>query len=95
MGLGETPRRFVLRRCRYSSLEKFEDAFDTALGLMLHCIIPNANKSVGCGMFGRFSNLDKFRLEAAGDRDVISGITLEYVGTDVRASFRDYKLNSG
>ena len=34
VGLGETPRRFVLKRCRYSSLEKFEDAFDTALGLM-------------------------------------------------------------
>ena len=34
VGLGETPRRFNLKRCRYSSLVKFEDAFDTALYLM-------------------------------------------------------------
>ena len=32
MGLGETPRRFV---CLYSQVKKFEDAFDSALGLML------------------------------------------------------------
>ena len=32
VGLCDTPRRFVLVRCRYSSLEKFEDAFDTASG---------------------------------------------------------------
>ena len=80
MGLGETPRRFVLKRCQYSSLENFEDAFDTALGLMPHCIILNANKAVECGIFGRFSNLDKYWPEPAGD--VISGIVLDYVGTD-------------
>ena len=34
VGLGETPRRFNLERCRYSSLEKFEDEFDTALHLI-------------------------------------------------------------
>ena len=34
VGLGETPRHFILKRCQYSSLEKFEDAFDTALYLM-------------------------------------------------------------
>ena len=33
VGLGETPRPFVLKRCRFSSFEKFEDAFDTKLGL--------------------------------------------------------------
>ena len=40
VGLGETPRRFVLK------LEKCEDAFDTALGLMPHCNILNANRVV-------------------------------------------------
>ena len=30
-----TRRRFVLERCRYSSFEKFKDAFDTALGATL------------------------------------------------------------
>ena len=34
VGLGETPHRFILKRCRYSSLEQFEDAIDTALDLM-------------------------------------------------------------
>ena len=34
MGLGETPRRLIRKRYRYSSREKIEDAFDTALGLM-------------------------------------------------------------
>ena len=77
------PRRYVLKRFRYSSLDKFEDAFDTELGLMPHCI-RNANKVVGCGIFGRFSNLAKCRPEAAGD--VISGTTLEYVGMDVHAA---------
>ena len=93
MGLGETPRHFVLKRCRYSSLEKCEDAFDTALVLMPHCIILNANKAVRCGIFGCFSNLDKSRPEAAGD--VISGTVLDYVGMDVRASSGDYRLNRG
>ena len=59
MGLGETPRRFNLYRCRYSSLQKVEDAFDTTR--------LNASKAVGCGIFGCFSNLDKCRPEAAGD----------------------------
>ena len=34
VGLGETPRRLILQRCRYSSVDKFEDTFDTALDLM-------------------------------------------------------------
>ena len=34
VGLGQTRRRLIRKRCRYSSLEKFEDAFDTALDLM-------------------------------------------------------------
>ena len=38
---------------------------------MQHCIILNANKAVGWGIFRRFSNLDKHRPEATGD--VISG----------------------
>ena len=29
--LGETPRRSIKKRCRYSSLEKFEVAFDAAV----------------------------------------------------------------
>ena len=33
-GFGETPSRLIQKRCWYSSLEKFEDAFDTALDLM-------------------------------------------------------------
>ena len=28
--LGETPHRLSRKRCRYSSLEKFEDAFEAA-----------------------------------------------------------------
>ena len=34
MGLGETPRRLSRKRCRCSSLKKYEDAFDTALQSM-------------------------------------------------------------
>ena len=34
VGLGETPRCLIRKRCRYSSVEKFEDAFDTALDLL-------------------------------------------------------------
>ena len=34
IGLGEMPRRFILKRYRCSSLKKFEDAFDIALDLM-------------------------------------------------------------
>ena len=33
VGLGETPRRLIRKLCRYSSLDKFEDAFDAAV----HC----------------------------------------------------------
>ena len=32
--LGESPRRLIRKRCRYSSFEESEDAFDTALHLM-------------------------------------------------------------
>ena len=32
--VGEMPHRLIRKRCRYSSREKFEDAFDTALDLM-------------------------------------------------------------
>ena len=32
-GLGETPRLLIRKRCRYSSLEKFEDSFEA---LILH-----------------------------------------------------------
>ena len=32
--IGETPRRLILKRCRCSSSEKLEDAFDTALDLI-------------------------------------------------------------
>ena len=31
VGLCETPRRLVRQLCRYSSLEKFDDAFDAAV----------------------------------------------------------------
>ena len=51
-GLGKTPRRSIRKRCRYSSFQKFEDAFDTVL------IRFNASKAVGCSIFGRFSNFD-------------------------------------
>ena len=33
VGLGETTRHLIRKRYRYSSREKFEDAFDTALDL--------------------------------------------------------------
>ena len=36
---------------------------------------------------------DKCRPEASGD--VISGVAVEYVGTDVHGSFGDYRLNGG
>ena len=52
-----------------------------------HCIILNANKAVGSGVFRSFSNSDKCRPEAGGD--VISGVAFEYVGTDVSAGFGD------
>ena len=34
VGLGETPRRFNPKRYQHSSLEKFEDAFNTALYIL-------------------------------------------------------------
>ena len=60
---------------------------------MQRCIILNANKAVECGIFGRFSNLDKCQLEAAGD--VISGKALDNVGTDDPAGFGDSRSNTG
>ena len=90
VGLGETPRRFVLKRCRYSSLKKFEDAFDTALG---NTALYLTEASRRMQYFSPFPNLDKCRPEAGGD--VISGVTLDYVGTDVPAGLGDSRLNSG
>ena len=75
------------------SLEQFEFAFVTALGLFLHCIKLNAYKTAEYVIFDRFSNCDKYRPEAAGD--VISGLALDYVGADVPARLGDFKLNSG
>ena len=87
MGLGETLRRFILKRCWYSSLEKFEDVFDTTLDLIQTKLSDVAFSAV-------FEpNLEKCRPEAAGD--VISGMALEYVGTDVPVTFADYRLKSG
>ena len=34
VGLGETPRRLIRKRNRYSERKKFEDSFDIALDLM-------------------------------------------------------------
>ena len=45
------------------------------------------------GYFPPFSSLDKCRPEAGGD--IISGMALDYVGTDVPAGFDDSRLNSG
>ena len=59
---------------------------------MQHCIILHANKAVGRGIRCRFSNHDQCRPEAACD--VISGIALDHVGTDVPAGFGDSRLNS-
>ena len=33
VGLGVTPCRLIRKRCRFSSLDKFEDAFDAAVRL--------------------------------------------------------------
>ena len=87
-GLGETPRRVIRKRYRYSPLEKFEDCFDTQLDLL-------RTKTTGCGraIFGHFSNMDICRTEAAGH--VISDMALEYVVTDVPVSFGNSRLNSG
>ena len=50
-------------------------------------------KAVGSGIFGRFPNFAKRRSEVAGD--VISGVAVDYVGMDVRATFGESGLNSG
>ena len=50
-------------------------------------------KAVGSGIFGRFANFDKYRSEVASD--VISGVTVGYVGMDARAPFGESWLNSG
>ena len=50
-------------------------------------------KAVGGGIFGRFSNIDECRSEVAGD--VISGMAVDYVGLDVRATSGGSGLNSG
>ena len=50
-------------------------------------------KAVGSGIFGRFRNFDKCRSGAVGD--VISGVTVDYVGVDVRATFGESASNRG
>ena len=50
-------------------------------------------KVVGGGIFCRFSNFDNWRSEVAGD--VISGVTVDSVGMDIRATFGESDLNSG
>ena len=80
VGIGETSRLLIRKSYRSSSREKSEDGFDTALDLM------------HSKPFRPFSNFDECRSEAAGD--VISGMTLDYVGTDVSASLGDCRLNS-
>ena len=50
-------------------------------------------KAVGSGIFGRFHNFYKCRSEVA--HDVISGVTVEKVSTDVRAAFGESELNNG
>ena len=50
-------------------------------------------KAVGSGIFGRFPNEDNSRSEVADD--VISGVALDCVGVDVRATFGESRLNSG
>ena len=43
------------------------------------------SKAVRCRIFSPFSNVDNFRPEVASD--VISGVVVDYVGVDVRATF--------
>ena len=52
-------------------------------------IPPTADRS---GIFGRFPNFDTCRSEVAGD--VISGVAVDYVGLDVRATFGESGFNS-
>ena len=42
-------------------------------------------KGVVGSIFGRFANFDKCRWEVAGD--VISGVAVDYIGMNVRATF--------
>ena len=50
-------------------------------------------KAVGGGIFGRFSNFEKCRSEAADD--IMSNVAVDYVGVDVRSKFGDSMLNGG
>ena len=50
-------------------------------------------KAVGSGIYGRFLYFDKCRSEEAGD--VISGVAVDYVGMDDRATFGESGLNVG
>ena len=88
VGLGETPCCLIRKRYRYSSAEKFEEAFDTALDLMQ--TKPSSDAAFSAV---NLPNFNKCRPEAAGD--VISGMALDYVGTYVPASVGDSWLNSG
>ena len=56
---------------------------------MLNCF--NANKAVRRSIFGRCSNLDKCRLEAAGD--VVSGTFVGPIFLDKCVKFRDPSLD--
>ena len=50
-------------------------------------------KAVESGIFSHFPNFDKCRSQVAGD--VISGVVVDYVGMDGRATFCESGLNSG
>ena len=60
VGLGETPRRLIQKRCRYSSLEKFQDTFDTALDLV-------QAKPSEAAFLAVFFNCEKCRSKVADD----------------------------
>ena len=51
------------------------------------------SKAARNGIFGRFAIFDKHRSEVAGD--VTSGVAVDYVVMDVRATFGESALNSG
>ena len=51
------------------------------------------NRRIGYGIFGRFSNFDKWQPEVTSD--VIYGVALVYVDVDVGAKLGDSRLNSG
>ena len=50
-------------------------------------------KAVGCGIFCRFSYLDKCQSDVASH--VISGVGVDQVGVEVRAKFDASRLNGG